>query len=178
MESYDALNKKIFTSFKDKFGYANILSIPKITKIVVSMGIGEARENPKVMDIALKDLGILTGQKPLVTKAKKAVSGFKIRQGDSVGLKVTLRGKRMREFIDRLSRITLPRIRDFRGLKLAGFDKQGNYNLGIKEHVVFPEIKYDKAEKVFGLQVTFTTTAKNKEEAKELLILSGFPFEK
>ena len=170
--------KEAISKLKDKFGYKNTFDVPKITKVLVNMGIGAARENPKLLDMASADLAIITGQKPLITKAKKAISGFKIRKGEKVGLKITLRKNRMYDFLERFTRIALPRIRDFRGLKTSGFDGSGNYSIGIKEHTVFPEIKYDKVERNFGLQVTINTTAKSKEETKELLTILGFPFEK
>ena len=171
-------NTEITKKMSEKFGYKNTLAVPKVNKVVINVGLGESKENPKFTEIATKEIIVITGQKPALTKAKKAISGFKIRQGDKVGLKVTLRGRRMYDFLERLVRISLPRIRDFRGLKIAGFDSNGNYNIGIKEHIVFPEIQYDKVEKIFGLQVTINTTAKNNDEARELLTLIGFPFEK
>jgi large subunit ribosomal protein L5 len=173
-ESYQ---KEITKKMIDKFKYKNVFSVPKVEKVVVNVGVGEARENPKILEFVEKDLSIIIGQKPAITKAKKAISGFKIRKGDKIGMKVTLRGKRMYDFLERLTRIALPRIRDFRGLSKKGFDGHGNYNLGLKEHAVFAEIKYDKTEKFFGFQVTVGTNAKSNEEAEELLTLMGFPFE-
>lgn len=171
-------NSKVIPEMKQKFGYKNNLAVPKITKVVINSGVGEAKENPKILEIVNRDMMILTGQKPVATKARKAISGFKIRKGEKIGLKVTLRGNKMYDFLERLNCITFPRIRDFRGLKRAGFDHHGNYNLGIKEHTVFPEIKFDKAQKIFGLQITVATSAKTDQKALELLNLLGFPFEK
>jgi len=159
-------------------GVKNSHAVPMLKKVIIGVGAGEAKENPKIIDMIAKDLMIITGQKPVVTTAKKAISGFKIRQGEKIGLKTTLRGKKMYDFLERLVRISLPRIRDFRGLKTKGFDKNGNYNLGIKEHIVFPEIKFDKVQKNFGLQVTIVSSAKNANEGYELLSRLGFPFEK
>lgn len=174
----DIYKKEIVNKLKEKFGYKNTLSVPMVKKVVINIGLGKAKENPKLIESFSRDLTAISGQKPLVTQAKKAISGFKIRQGEKNGLKVTLRGQRMYDFLERLSRISIPRIRDFRGLKYSGFDKYGNYSFGIKEHIVFPEIKYDKVEKMFGLGITINTTAKDDENAKELLTLLGFPFEK
>jgi large subunit ribosomal protein L5 len=174
-ESYQT---NIIDKMKHNFNYKNNLAVPHVSKVVINVGVGEAKENEKILSIVESDLKKLAGQKPVVTTARKAISGFKIRKGEKIGLKVTLRGKKMYDFIERLNSIAFPRIRDFRGLKKKGFDKQGNYNLGIKEHTVFPEIKYDKTQKVFGMQVTVTTTAKSDKEALELLTLLGFPFEK
>lgn len=170
--------KEIIEKMIKEFGYKNCMQVPRIEKVVINVGIGECKDNPKLKDIYLNDLTLISGQKPVFTKARKAISGFKIRKNDQVGLKVTLRGKRMFDFIERLTRIVLPRIRDFRGLKITGFDGNGNYNLGIKEHIVFPEIKYDKTEKIFGLQVTIKTNTKSNKEAFALLKYLGFPFEK
>lgn len=168
----------IIKEMKQKFAYKNNLAVPRVSKVVVNVGVGEAKENEKVLDIIEADLKKIAGQKPVTTVARKAISGFKIRKGEKIGLKATLRGEKMFDFIERLNRIAFPRIRDFRGLKKKGFDKHGNYSLGIKEQTVFPEIKYDKAQKIFGMQVTITTTAKSDKEALELLSLLGFPFEK
>ena len=159
-----------------KFGYKSTMQIPKIDKIVINIGLGEAKDNPKVIDAALNDLAIITGQKPVVTKAKKSIANFKLRQGMNIGVKVTLRGEKMYEFIDRLFNVALPRVRDFRGINPNAFDGRGNYSLGIKEQLIFPEIEYDKIDKIRGMDVIFVTTAKTDEEGRELLSLMGAPF--
>jgi len=159
-----------------KFGYKNIMQVPKLDKIVVNMGIGEARENEKILEAATRDMATITGQKPVITKAKKSIANFKIREGMPIGCKVTLRGDRMYEFLDRLVNLALPRVRDFRGVNPNSFDGRGNYALGIKEQLIFPEIEYDKIDKVRGMDIIFTTTAKTDEEARELLRLFNMPF--
>ena len=159
-----------------KFSYKSTMQIPKIDKIVINIGLGEAKDNPKVIDAALNDLAIITGQKPVVTKAKKSIANFKLRQGMPIGVKVTLRGEKMYEFIDRLFNVALPRVRDFRGINPNAFDGRGNYSLGIKEQLIFPEIEYDKIDKIRGMDVIFVTTAKTDEEGRELLTLMGAPF--
>ena len=159
-----------------KFGYKNIMQVPKLDKIVVNMGIGEARENEKILDAAARDMAIITGQKPVITKAKKSIANFKIREGMPIGCKVTLRGDRMYEFLDRLVNLALPRLRDFRGVNPNSFDGRGNYALGIKEQLIFPEIEYDQIDKVRGMDIIFTTTANTDEEARELLRLFNMPF--
>ena len=159
-----------------KFGYKNIMQVPKLDKIVVNMGIGEARENEKILDAAARDMAIITGQKPVITKAKKSIANFKIREGMPIGCKATLRGDRMYEFLDRLVNLALPRVRDFRGVNPNSFDGRGNYALGIKEQLIFPEIEYDKIDKVRGMDIIFTTTANTDEEARELLRLFNMPF--
>ncbi|MCQ2506644.1 MAG: 50S ribosomal protein L5 [Lachnospiraceae bacterium] len=161
-----------------KFEYKNIMQVPKLDKIVINMGVGEAKDNAKVLESALKDMETISGQKPVVTKAKKAIANFKIRAGLSIGCKVTLRGDKMYEFADRLINLSLPRVRDFRGVNPNGFDGRGNYSLGIKEQLIFPEIEYDKIDKVRGMDIAFVTTAKTDEEARELLKLFGMPFSK
>ncbi|BCJ92786.1 50S ribosomal protein L5 [Anaerocolumna cellulosilytica] len=161
-----------------KFGYKNKLEVPKLDKIVINMGVGEAKDNSKLLDAAVKDLEIIAGQKVVVTKAKKSVANFKLREGMPIGCKVTLRGEKMYEFADRLINLALPRVRDFRGVNANAFDGRGNYALGIKEQVIFPEIEYDKIDKVRGMDVIFVTTAKTDEEARELLTLFGMPFKK
>ena len=161
-----------------KFGYKNVMEIPKLDKIVVNMAVGEAKENEKLLEAAAKDLEIITGQKPVYTKAKKSVANFKIREGIAIGCKVTLRGDRMYEFLDRLVNLALPRVRDFRGVNPNSFDGRGNYALGIREQLIFPEIEYDKIDKVRGMDIIFTTTAKTDEEARELLRLFNMPFAK
>ena len=159
-----------------KFNYKSTMQIPKIDKIVVNIGLGEAKDNPKVIDAAMSDLTKITGQKPVVTKAKKSIANFKLRQGMNIGVKVTLRGDKMYEFIDRLFNVALPRVRDFRGINPNAFDGRGNYSLGIKEQLIFPEIEYDKIDKIRGMDVIFVTTAKTDEEGRELLTLMGAPF--
>ena len=161
-----------------KFGYKNIMEVPKLDKIVINIGAGEAKENSKVIDAASQDLAAITGQKPMVCKARKSVANFKLREGMNIGVKVTLRGDRMYEFLDRFFNVALPRVRDFRGINPNSFDGRGNYNLGIKEQLIFPEIDYDKIDKVRGMDICFVTTAQNDEEARELLTLMGAPFEK
>ncbi len=159
-----------------KFGYVNKLAVPKIEKVIVNMGLGEAKENAKVIESATNDMGIITGQKPIVTKAKKSVSAFKLRAGMPIGCKVTLRGDKMYSFVDRLINVAIPRVRDFRGVSAEAFDGRGNYTLGIKEQLIFPEIHFDKIDKVRGMEVVFVTTARTDEEARELLALFGMPF--
>jgi len=159
-----------------KFGYKNIMQVPKLEKVVVNMGVGEAKENVKILEAAMKDLEIITGQKPIQTKAKKSVANFKIREGMPIGCKVTLRGDKMYEFVDRLVNLALPRVRDFRGVNPDAFDGRGNYSLGIKEQLIFPEIEYDKVDKIRGMDIIFVTTAKTDEEARELLRLFNMPF--
>ncbi len=161
-----------------KFGYKSVMQIPKLDKIVINVGCGEARDNPKVVDAIMSDLAKITGQKAIPCKAKKSVANFKLREGMVIGVKVTLRGARMYEFVDRLFNVALPRVRDFRGINANGFDGRGNYNFGLKEQLIFPEIEYDKIDKVRGMDICFVTTAKTDEESKELLTLMGAPFEK
>lgn len=161
-----------------KFSYKNKMAVPKLEKVVINMGVGEAKDNAKVLDGAVKDLTIIAGQKPIITKAKKSVAAFKLREGMPIGCKVTLRGNRMYEFVDRLINISLPRVRDFRGVKGNSFDGRGNYTMGIKEQLIFPEIEYDKVDKIRGMDIIFVTTAHTDEEAKELLTLFGMPFSK
>ena len=159
-----------------KFGYKSVMQIPRIDKIVVNCGCGEARDNAKVLDSVVRDLGTITGQKPIITKAKKSVANFKLREGMPIGAKVTLRQDKMWEFMDRLFNVALPRVRDFRGINPNAFDGRGNYALGLKEQLIFPEIEYDKIDKIRGMDVVICTTAKTDEEAKELLTLLGAPF--
>jgi large subunit ribosomal protein L5 len=161
-----------------KFGYKNVMEVPKIDKIVINMGVGEAKDNAKVLETAIKDMEIIAGQKPVITKAKKSVANFKLREGMAIGCKVTLRGEKMYEFADRLINLALPRVRDFRGVNPNAFDGRGNYALGIKEQLIFPEIEYDKVDKVRGMDIIFVTTAKTDEEARELLTQFGMPFKK
>jgi len=168
----------IVDNMMKKFGYKNIMQAPKLDKIVINMGVGEAKENPKALESAIKDLETITGQKAVVTKAKKSIANFKIREGLAIGCKVTLRGDRMYEFADRLINLSLPRVRDFRGVNPNAFDGRGNYSLGVKEQLIFPEIEYDKVDKVRGMDVCFVTTANTDEEARELLTQFGMPFSK
>ena len=159
-----------------KFGYKNVMEIPKVEKIVVNMGVSDAVGNPKALDAAVSDLTQISGQKPIVTKAKKSISAFKIREGMSIGTKVTLRGERMYHFMDKLLNVALPRVRDFRGISPKAFDGRGNYTLGVKEQLIFPEMEYDKIDKIRGMDITIVTTANTDEEARELLKLMGMPF--
>ena len=161
-----------------KFGYKNIMEVPKLEKIVLNMGVGEAKENPKALEGAVNDMTIIAGQKPIITKAKKSIANFKLREGMTIGCKVTLRGTKMYDFADRLISLALPRVRDFRGVNPNAFDGRGNYAMGIKEQLIFPEISYDKVDKVRGMDIIFVTTAKTDEEARELLSLMGAPFAK
>ena len=161
-----------------KFGYKSVMQIPKLDKIVINVGCGEARDNAKVIDSIMMDLSAITGQRPVVCKAKKSVANFKLREGMNIGVKVTLRGERMYEFLDRLFNVALPRVRDFRGINANSFDGRGNYSMGIKEQLIFPEIEYDKIDTVRGMDICFVTTAQTDEEARELLTLMGAPFAK
>ena len=176
------LKEKYLNEIKDemqkKFEYKNVMQIPKLDKIVISMGVGEAKENAKILDTAVKDLETITGQKAVVTRAKNSVANFKLREGQPIGCKVTLRGERMYEFLDRLVNLALPRVRDFRGVNPNAFDGRGNYALGIKEQIIFPEIEYDKVDKVRGMDIIFVTTANTDEEARELLAQFNMPFAK
>ena len=174
----ETYKNEIAAAMQAKFGYKNVMQIPKLDKIVINMGVGEAKENSKTLDSAVKDLEIIAGQKVVVTRAKKSVANFKIREGMPIGCKVTLRGDKMYEFADRLINLALPRVRDFRGVSADAFDGRGNYALGIKEQLIFPEIEYDKVDKVRGMDVIFVTTAHTDEEARELLRLFGMPFKK
>jgi len=159
-----------------KFGYKNVMEIPRVEKVIVNMGVGEAVANPKVLDAAVNDLMTIVGQRPVVTRAKKSIAAFKIRQGMAIGTKVTLRGERMYQFLDKLLNVALPRVRDFRGVSPKSFDGRGNYTMGIKEQLIFPEIDYDKVDKVRGMDIIVVTTANTDEEARELLKLMGMPF--
>ena len=162
----------------EKFGYKNVMQIPRLDKVVVNVGAGEAKENAKAIDAIMGDLGLITGQKPVVCRAKKSVANFKLREGMPIGVKVTLRGEKMWDFVDKLFNIAFPRVRDFRGINPNSFDGKGNYSTGIKEQLIFPEIEYDKIDKVRGMDINFITTATTDEEAKELLSLLGAPFAK
>ena len=171
-------SKEIAPALMKKFGYKSVMQIPKLDKIVLNVGCGDAKDNSKVLDSVCNELALITGQKAVPTKARKSVANFKVREGMNIGAKVTLRGERMYEFMDRLFNTALPRVRDFRGINANGFDGRGNYAFGIKEQLIFPEIEYDKVEKIRGMDIVFVTTAATDEEAKELLTLFGAPFEK
>ncbi|MBC8546225.1 50S ribosomal protein L5 [Clostridiaceae bacterium NSJ-31] len=174
----DLYVKDVAPALMKKFSYKSVMQIPKLEKIVVNVGCGEARDNQKMIDAIMTDLKAITGQKPVVCKAKKSVANFKLREGMNIGAKVTLRGDRMYEFLDRLFNVALPRVRDFRGINPNGFDGRGNYNMGLREQLIFPEIEYDKIDKVRGMDICFVTTANTDEEARELLTLMGAPFTK
>jgi len=169
---------EIVDAMTKKFGYKNVMQVPKLEKIVINMGVGEAKDNSKILESAVKDLEIISGQKAVLTRAKKSVANFKLREGMAIGCKVTLRGEKMYDFADRLINLSLPRVRDFRGINPNAFDGRGNYALGIKEQLIFPEIEYDKIDKIRGMDVIFVTTAKTDEEARELLTQFGMPFRK
>ncbi|WP_296117503.1 50S ribosomal protein L5 [uncultured Eubacterium sp.] len=174
----ETYQNEIVDAMIKKFGYKNIMEVPKLDKIVINMGVGEAKENAKILESAMKDLEIIAGQKPITTKAKNSIANFKIREGMPIGCKVTLRGEKMYEFLDRLVNLALPRVRDFRGVNANAFDGRGNYALGIKEQLIFPEIEYDKVDKVRGMDIIFVTTANTDEEARELLTMFNMPFAK
>ena len=170
--------REVVPAMMKKFGYKSIMEVPKLDKIVLNVGLGDVKENPKSLDGAIKDLTAITGQKPVVTKAKKAIAAFKIRAGVNIGVKVTLRKGKMYDFAYKLFNLALPRVRDFRGVSSDAFDGRGNYSMGVKEQLIFPEIEYDKIDKIRGMDIIFVTTAKTDEEAKELLTLLGMPFKK
>lgn len=172
----DKYRSEVVPALKQKFGYTNPMEIPRLEKIVINMGLGDCKDNSKSLELAVSELSTIAGQKPLVTKAKKSIANFKVRAGQNVGAKVTLRGQRMYEFADKLVSIVLPRVRDFRGVSPKAFDGRGNYALGVREQLIFPEIEYDKVEKIRGMEMIFVTTAKTDEEAKELLSQLGMPF--
>lgn len=172
----DKYRSEVVKAMMERFGYNNVMQVPRLEKVVVNMGVGEAIQNSKIIDAAVNDMTIITGQRPVVTKAKKSIAAFKLRQGMTIGCKVTLRGDRMYEFVDRLFSIALPRVRDFRGISPKSFDGRGNYSMGVKEQLIFPEIDYDKIDKVRGMDIIIVTTAKTDEEARELLRLMGMPF--
>ena len=174
----ETYQNEIVDAMMKKFGYKNIMEVPKLDKVVVNMGVGEAKENAKILDAAMKDMETITGQKAVPTRAKNSIANFKLREGMPIGCKVTLRGEKMYEFVDRLINLALPRVRDFRGVKPNAFDGRGNYALGIKEQLIFPEIEYDKVDKVRGMDIIFVTTAKTDEEARELLTQFNMPFAK
>ena len=172
-EKYD---KEVVQAMMEKFGYSNIMEVPKLEKIVINMGVGEAKDNPKVLEAAVPDMQLICGQKPVLTRAKKSIANFKIRENMPIGCKVTLRKQKMFEFADKLMNVALPRVRDFRGVSDKAFDGRGNYSLGIKEQLIFPEVEYDKIDKVRGMDIIFVTTANTDEEARELLRFLGMPF--
>ncbi len=174
----DKYRTDVAPALQDKFQFKSAMQTPRLVKVVLNMGCGDVKDNPKAIEIAASELGTITGQKVIITKAKKSVANFKLREGMNIGCKVTLRGNRMYEFVDRLLNIALPRVRDFRGITPNSFDGRGNFSMGVKEQLIFPEIDYDKVDKVRGMDITFVTTAANDEEAKELLTLLGMPFVK
>ncbi|MDR2678127.1 MAG: 50S ribosomal protein L5 [Zoogloeaceae bacterium] len=173
---FDLYKKDVTPALKERFGYKSVMEVPRITKVTLNMGVGEAVADKKVLENAVGDMQKIAGQKPVVTKAKKSIAGFKIRDGYPIGCMVTLRGPRMYEFLDRLINVALPRVRDFRGVAGKGFDGRGNYNLGVREQIIFPEIEYDKVDALRGMNISITTTAKTDEEAKALLVAFRFPF--
>ena len=174
----DFYNKEVAPALQKKFSYKSVMQTPKLDKIVINISSGEAKDNSKMMDAICTDLGAITGQKPMICAARKSVANFKLREGMAIGAKVTLRGERMYEFLDRFFNVALPRVRDFRGINPNSFDGRGNYNMGVKEQLIFPEIDYDKIDKIRGMDICFVTTAKTDEEARELLTLMGAPFAK
>jgi large subunit ribosomal protein L5 len=173
---YEQYKNELTPKLMEKFQYKNVMQVPKIEKVILNIGVGEAVQNPKALDGAVSDLTVMAGQKPIITKAKNSIAGFKLREGVPIGCKVTLRGERMYEFLNRLINIVLPRVRDFRGVSSQAFDGRGNYSLGIKEQTIFPEIEFDKIDKIRGLEVVIVTSAKTDEEARELLRSMGMPF--
>ena len=173
---HEMYKSEVFGALRDKFGYKNPMEVPKLEKITINMGLGEARDNAKMMESAVEEIALISGQRPVVTKARKSVANFKVRTGMSVGAKVTLRGENMYVFADKFFNIVLPRVRDFRGVSKNSFDGRGNYSMGIREQLIFPEIEYDKIDKIRGMDIIFVTTAKTDEEARELLSLMGAPF--
>ncbi|PPA68614.1 50S ribosomal protein L5 [Jeotgalibacillus proteolyticus] len=174
----EKFNSEITPALVNKFNYTSVMQVPKIEKIVINMGVGDAVQNTKSLDTAVEELATITGQKPLITKAKKSIAGFRLREGMPIGAKVTLRGERMYEFLDKLISVSLPRVRDFRGISKKSFDGRGNYTLGVKEQLIFPEIDYDKVSKVRGMDIVIVTTANSDEESRELLTQFGMPFQK
>ena len=170
--------EEVISYLMDKFGYKNVMQVPKLEKVIVNIGLGEAKDNPKALESAVNDLTIITGQKPIITKAKKSIANFKLREGHAIGTKVTLRGEKMYDFLDKLMNVALPRVRDFRGVKATAFDGRGNYALGLKEQLIFPEIEYDKVDAIRGMDIVIVTTANTDEEAKAFLEKMGMPFAK
>ncbi len=175
-ELRDRYHKDVVPKLQERFKYKNPMVVPKVVKVVINMGVGDSIGNPKLLEAAVSDLATITGQRPMVTRAKKSIASFKVREGMPIGVKVTLRGQRMYDFVEKLFFMALPRVRDFRGVSTSGFDGRGNYTLGIREQIIFPEIEYDKVEKVRGMDVTLVTSAETDEEAKELLAMLGMPF--
>ena len=171
-------DEKVFVELKEKFQYKNVMEVPKLEKVTINMGLGDAKDNAKIIESAVEEMALISGQKPVIAKAKKSIANFKVRQGMPVGAKVTLRGDNMYEFVDKLFNISLPRVRDFKGVSKNSFDGRGNYSMGIKEQLIFPEINYDQVDTIKGMNIVFTTTAKTDEEAQALLELLGMPFEK
>ena len=176
MDLKEKYKKEVVPALKEKFGYKSIMEVPKLEKIVINMGVSDVKDNSKALDVAMGDLTLIAGQKPIVTKAKKSIAAFKLREGMNIGCKVTLRNKKMYDFATKFFNVALPRVRDFRGVNPNSFDGRGNYNMGVKEQIIFPEIEYDKIDKVRGMDIVFVTTAKTDEEAYELLKLLGLPF--
>ena len=174
----ETYNNEVFGALKEKFQYKNVMEVPKLTKITINMGLGEAKDNAKIMESAVEEIALISGRRPVITKAKKSIANFKVRQGMPVGAKVTLRGDNMYEFADKFFNIALPRVRDFKGVSKNSFDGRGNYSMGIKEQLIFPEIEYDKVDKIRGMNICFITTANTDEEARELLKLLGAPIAK
>jgi large subunit ribosomal protein L5 len=172
----DKYSKEIIPALNEKFHYKSVMQVPKLEKVVLNMGVSDVRDNPKAMDSAVNDMSLIAGQKPIVTKAKKSVAAFKLRAGMNIGCKVTLRGERMYDFVDKLFSVALPRVRDFRGIPLNSFDGRGNFSMGVREQLIFPEIDYDKIDRIRGMDISFVTTAKTDEESRELLRLLGMPF--
>ena len=174
----ETYKNEVFNKLMDQFKYKNVMQVPKLEKVTINMGLGEAKENSKILESAVEEIGLISGQRPVITKARKSIANFKVRQGMPVGAKVTLRGDNMYEFVDKLFNIALPRLRDFKGVSKNSFDGRGNYSMGLKEQLIFPEINYDKVDKIKGMNILFTTTAKTDEEAAALLAGLGLPFEK
>ena len=174
----ETYKNEVFNKLMDQFKYKNVMQVPKLEKVTINMGLGEAKENSKILESAVEEIGLISGQRPVITKARKSIANFKVRQGMHVGAKVTLRGDNMYEFVDKLFNIALPRLRDFKGVSKNSFDGRGNYSMGLKEQLIFPEINYDKVDKIKGMNIVFTTTAKTDEEAAALLAGLGLPFEK
>ena len=174
----ETYKNEVFNKLMDQFKYKNVMQVPKLEKVTINMGLGEAKENSKILESAVEEIGLISGQRPVITKARKSIANFKVRQGMPVGAKVTLRGDTMYEFVDKLFNIALPRLRDFKGVSKNSFDGRGNYSMGLKEQLIFPEINYDKVDKIKGMNIVFTTTAKTDEEAAALLAGLGLPFEK
>ncbi len=178
MNLREKYNKEVVPALMEKFNYKSVMQVPRLEKIVINMGVSEVKENSKALDVAMNELAQITGQKPIVTKAKKSIAAFKLREGMNIGCKVTLRSEKMYDFMTRFFNVALPRVRDFKGVSAKSFDGRGNYNMGVKEQLIFPEIEYDKVDKTRGMDIVFVTTAKSNEEAKALLEMLGLPFSK